>query len=234
MDKKNKRGLWISLLFHILLLAIILNLKNADILVPSRSDGMEVQLISQMPQVVQREAPIKPSMDIVQNNNDALVKLKQEDIKPIPKIAPKIQTPPKVDPSPPPTTKPVINSDVDDLLNGLAPSKGKSKGVATGGTNLGTSDSSNLTANYADLVIARIRPYILMPDNLDTNIKVVIEVTLLPNMQIYKVKLLHSSGNSLYDDAVQQAINRVQVFPPIPDGAKFNDFRKLKLTFKPQ
>ncbi len=234
MDKKNNRGLVISLLFHVLLIAMMLNLKNTNILVPSRSDGMEVELVSAQPEVQQRVVPAKPTTDAIQNNNAADVKLKQPDTQPVPTLAPKVQTPPKVLPIPKPTKKPVTNADVTDLLNDIAPSKGNSKGRAAGGSNLGTSDTNNMTANYADLVIARVRPFVAIPDNLDHNAKVVIEVILLPNMQIYKVQIIRSSGNSAYDDAVTQAINRAGTFPPIPDGADFNDFRKLKLTFKPQ
>ncbi len=234
MDKKDNRGLVISLLFHVLLIALVLNLRNPNILVPSRSDGMEVELVSSPPEVQQRAIPATPTTDAIQNNNIADVKLKQPDTQPVPKLVPKVQTPPKVLPTPAPNKKPPPNVDVTDLLNDIVPSKGNSKGKVTGGSNLGTSDTNNITANYADLVIARVRPFVVMPNNLDPNTKVVIEVTLLPNMQIYKMQMVSSSGNSLYDDAVQQAINRVETFPPLPTGANFNDFRKLKLTFKPQ
>ena len=238
MDKTNNRSLVISLLFHVVLIAMMLNLKNTTILVPSRSDGMAVELVSAQPEIQQRVVPAQPTKDVIQNTNIAAVKLKQPDTQPVPTLAPKLQTPPKVVPTqkPPqkPTKKPITNADVTDLLNDIAPSKGNSKGLATGGSNLGTSDTNNMTANYADLVIARIRPFVVMPNNLDPNTKVIIEVTLLPNMQVYKVRMVNSSGNSAYDDAVQQAINRAQMFPPLPNGANFNDFRKLKLTFKPQ
>ena len=234
MDKKNNRGLVISLLFHILLFAAIINLRSANVLVPSRSDGMEVELLSVPPEVVQREAPAKPVNDVVQNTNIADVTLKQPDTKPVPSVAPKIQTPPKIIPTPKPTKKPMPNADVSDLLNDIAPSKGNSKGRATGGSNLGTSDTNNLVANYADLVIARVRPFVQVPQNLDSSVQVIMEVTLLPNMQIYKVRMVHSSGNDLYDTAVANALSRVQVFPPLPDGAKFSDYRKIRLTFKPQ
>jgi colicin import membrane protein len=230
----NNRSLFISLLFHILLLAFLLNFKNTDVLIPSRSDGMEVELISQPPQVVQREAPAKPTEYTVQNTNTADVKLKQPDTTPVPPVKPKAQTPPKPTPTPKPIKKPTQDAQINDLLNDIVPSKGNSKGKATGGSNLGTSDTNNMAANYADLVIARVRPYVQIPDDTDSNIKVVVEVTLLPNMQVYKVRLVTPSGNDLYDSNVQQAINRVQTFPPLPDGANFSDFRKIKLTFKPQ
>ncbi len=234
MDKKNNHGFVISLLFHVLLIATMLNLKNANILVPSRSDGMEVELVSMHADVQQRVVPAKPTINAISNNNTADIKLKQPDTQIVPTLTPKVQTPPKVLPTPKPNKKPATNADVTDLLNDIAPSKGNSKGLATGGANLGTSDTNNMTANYADLVIARVRPFVAMPDNLDPNTKVVIEVTLLPNMQVYQVRMVSSSGNSAYDDAVTQAINRAETFPPLPDGANFNDFRKLKLTFKPQ
>ncbi len=73
-----------------------------------------------------------------------------------------------------------------------------------------------------------------MPDELDPDAKAVVEITLLPNMQVFSQKLIKSSGNAEYDNNIQQAINRAGTFPPLPDGADFTDYRKIRLTFKPQ
>ena len=104
---------------------------------------------------------------------------------------------------------------------------------ATNGVN-GSADTDNMASNYADLVIEKVRPFVIIPDGIDESAKAVVEVTLLPNMEVYKIRLLKSSGNDDYDNNIQDAINRVKVFPPLPDGAEFSDYRKLRLTFKPQ
>ena len=250
MDKKYSRGTWISFLLHVIIAACLLNLHSVNMLVPSRSDGMEVEVISPPDVVKQRYVPVKAPQYNVQNTNNADVKLKQPDTTPVPKVTPVPQKPVAATPTPPPTPnpvapppspkptpkpkKPATNSQINDLLNDIAPSKGNSKGKATGGSNLGTSDTDNMQANYADLVIARVRPFIIVPDGTDPDAKAVVEITLLPNMQIYNVRLVKSSGNPDYDNNVQQAINRAGTFPPLPDGANFTDFRKIKITFKPQ
>lgn len=231
MENKNKRGIYFSLALHIILFISTLTLHSVNIMVPSRSDGMEVELVTPTELTKQRNMPAKPIKYQVQNTNNADVKLKQPDTTPVPPVPPVEPSQPKATPKP---KKPAPNQQITDLLNDIAPSKGNSKGVATGGSNLGTSDTNNTQANYADLVIARIRPYVIIPDGIDPNAKVVVEVTLLPNMQVYNIKLVKSSGNDDYDNNIQQSINRVQVFPPLLDGADFNDYRKIRLTFKPQ
>ncbi|HLX54657.1 MAG TPA: energy transducer TonB, partial [Aquella sp.] len=128
------------------------------------------------------------------------------------------------------------NTQINDLLDQIAPatkSTGKSKAPATNGAH-GTSDTNNMINNYADLVIEKVRPFVIIPDNLDSSAKAIVQVTLLPSMEVYDIKLLKSSGNTEYDDNVQQAIDRVRVFPPLPEKAEFKDYRVLRLIFKPQ
>ena len=248
MDKKQKNSTVISLLLHLLILWAAFSLHSAQILVPSRSNGMEVSLISpealnldnSQPKIIATE-----KYHVLATDADINLK-KQEKQKPTP-----LATPIKMTKNPLPISKPnqikdskarkvkkqhTTNSQLNDMLNDLTPAKnaGHSRGAALGGTNNGTSDSNNLKSNYADLVIARVRPFVILPDGLDPNNFAVVEVTLLPNMQVYKVRLLKSSGNDNYDNNVQQAISRVNVFPPLPNGASFSDYRKLKLTFRPE
>ncbi len=243
-SRNNRSTLIISLALHILLACVMFNSRNVQTMVPSRSNGIEVSLVtpSELSSTSNKVILEKNvAQDRIQNTS-ADINLKQtEDIKVQenkllqPKANP-TPAPPIPVPNPKKIKKPQPNKQISDLLSDLTPTEnaGNSTGSATGGTNLGTADTDNMLSNYADLVIARVRPYVINPDGLDNSAKAIIEVTLLPNMQVYKVRLVKSSGNSEYDQNVQQAINRAAVFPPLPEGANFADYRKIKLTFRPQ
>lgn len=239
----------VSIVFHILLLLILLNVRNANIIVPSRSNGMEVAVISpedfqqeqQKPQnIIEKPEPIKVQEQPADINIKQNVAIKKQPITTISKPK-KAKTPP-----PPPTaiahktpkSKPKVkpNQELDDILGQIdnAKNPGKSAGEATGGSDAGTSDTSNLINDYADQVIRLVRPFVTIPDGINPDAFAIVKVVLLPNMHVYKVSLIQSSGNSDYDDSVQQAITRAQIFPPLPDGAKWVDFRVLNLKFKPQ
>lgn len=237
MDNNNRKSTFLSLVFHLLILIAALSFKNTAVLVPSRSNGMEVGLVSQadlnpthttpiIQQTVRQQTVVQQAVKI-ENTNTAEIQMKQPD---------STLVPPK--PMSKPRTKPANKSvkQINELINGIVPTqqKASNKGVATGGSNSGSSDTNNLVSNYADAVINRVRPFVIIPDNTNPEAKTVIEVTLLPNMNVYKAILIKSSGNDEYDNNVLQAINRVNVFPPLPDGANFKDFRKLRLTFRPQ
>jgi len=238
----------ISLLLHIVIIWAALSLKSAHILTPSRSDGMEVNLISSseiaQPQIAPAPTPsVKPVVnDVATVNNNADIKLKQPEKrpaaavveKPIPKVIP-VQ--PKLKPEPQKiqdkkTNKAIANALLSQL--GTPTHTGTSRGKATGGTKTGTSNSNVLIHNYADLVIERVRPYVDVPEGIDPNTTVIVKVTLLPNMKVYKVELSQASANAFYNNSVQDAIKKVGVFPPLPDGAQFVDFRVLYLTFRPE
>lgn len=108
------------------------------------------------------------------------------------------------------------------------------KGKALGGNPNGTSDSNNLIGNYADQVINAVRPFVLIPDDVNPKAKAIVKVVLNPNLSVRSVSLTKSSGNAQYDQNVQNAIMRLKVFPPLPDNANYVDFRILNLTFRPQ
>ena len=107
---------------------------------------------------------------------------------------------------------------VNDLLGDVLSENTTSvrKGKALGGNPNGTSDSNNLIGNYADQVINAVRPFVLIPDDVNPKAKAIVKVVLNPNL------------------SVQNAIMRLKVFPPLPDNANYVDFRILNLTFRPQ
>ena len=237
----------ISVILHILLIIAAIGFKSAHIIVPSRSDGIEVSLISsdEISPDSRKPTETKPILEPIKTiDTDADIKLKQENqhkqkAKTNKIIQPKAETTPTqthtVQQKPQKNKiKVKPNAQINDLLTSISTTKSTGKGkhhVAQGAH--GSSDTNNKMNNYADLVIERVRPFVIIPDNLDNNANAVAEVTLLPNMEVYEVKLKKSSGNSEYDNNVQQAINRVKVFPPLPHGEKFADYRKLILHFRP-
>lgn len=233
MDKREKNSTAISLVLHILILWAAFSLHSAHILIPSRANGMEVSLVSPAELNVDSKIVTHEEYHTVTPHADINFKkpLKPVEKKPLP-VVEKPKRIAKVTKA----HKKVSNNELTDMLNDLTPAKnqGQSKSSAIGGSNTGTSDSNNLNSNYADLVIAAVRPFVILPDNLNANSIAIIEVTLLPNMHVYRVKLLKSSGNNDYDNNIEEAIKRVPVFPPLPDGAKFTDYRKLRLTFRPE
>ena len=83
-------------------------------------------------------------------------------------------------------------------------------------------------------MINAVRPFVQVPDDINPKAVATIKVELYPNLNVKSVKLIKSSGNAMYDQNVQTAIMRVKVFPALPDGANFVEYRILKLTFKPQ
>lgn len=107
---------------------------------------------------------------------------------------------------------------------------GAKEGVA-GGAATGTKAANG---EYIAQVVARIRPHVQVPEALSGNPKAVVEVTLLPSLEVRDVKLLQSSGNAAYDEAVQRAVWMAKTFPPLPAGVAFGDYRRLKLEFRPK
>lgn len=106
---------------------------------------------------------------------------------------------------------------------------GAANGVAGGVAN----GSSQARDNYAAKVQAKIRPLVQVPPDIKGNPKAVVMVQLLPTLEVRAVRLIQSSGNPAYDQAVQRAVWDAKTFPSLPAGARFADFRQLRLEFRP-
>lgn len=85
---------------------------------------------------------------------------------------------------------------------------------------------------YSRLVGDKIKRYIVEPPNMQGNPEAVFEVVQIPGGEILSVKLKRSSGNAVYDAAVERAIRRAQPLPPPPDPARFSEVRELELKFR--
>ncbi len=73
-----------------------------------------------------------------------------------------------------------------------------------------------------------------MPPDVADDARAEFSVTVLPGGTVLDPKLLKSSGNAAYDDAVERAILKSQPLPLPPDATMFSQFREMKFGFKPK
>ncbi|MDC7696945.1 energy transducer TonB [Vogesella indigofera] len=136
-------------------------------------------------------------------------------------------------------SKPAPSADNDLLAElDLPPGPGNAKqsqhggqGGVAGGSSHGVADAKAL---YAQTLSNRVRPYVVIPDALKGNPEVVLQIEILPSLEVRQIRLLRSSGNSLYDEAVQAAVREMRRFPPLPKGAAFADYRRVTMSFRPK
>ncbi|MBY0379173.1 MAG: TonB family protein [Burkholderiales bacterium] len=202
--------------------------------------------IEQAKPIITRVAPIAEPVKALETNADINLgqQAKKETpplvitpVATVPPIKSVVITPPqpqkqeKTKPEPKKLHANLTNSLLGQLGNPV--NIGKSRGKTLGGIQAGTSNTNLMVNNYANQVISAVRPFVDVPDGINSLATAIVQVRLLPNMSVYKVQLKQSSGNSVYDNSIQDAIRKVAVFPQLPDGAKFSDFSVLYLTFRP-
>ena len=78
--------------------------------------------------------------------------------------------------------------------------------------------SSGPSANYAGRIRARIKPNITFTEDVAGNPRAEVEVRTSPDGTILSRKLLSSSGNKSWDDAVLKAIDKTAILPRDEDG----------------
>lgn len=74
------------------------------------------------------------------------------------------------------------------------------------------------SAGYAGRIKGRIKPNILLTDNVEGNPTAEVEVRAAPDGTIIARKLVKSSGSKEWDDAVLRAIDRTEILPRDTDG----------------
>ena len=77
---------------------------------------------------------------------------------------------------------------------------------------------SGPSASYAGKIIARVKPNIVLTDEVPGNPTAAVEVRCAPDGTIIGRRLVKSSGNKDWDEAVLRAIDRTEVLPRDTDG----------------
>jgi len=85
---------------------------------------------------------------------------------------------------------------------------------------------------YIARIQSKVRGNWILPQELQGNPEAIFLVTQLPTGEVLLIKLLKSSGNPAYDQAVERAILKSSPLPLPSDRSLFD--RELKLTFRPR
>ena len=104
---------------------------------------------------------------------------------------------------------------------------------ASGGDNATGSalKSSGPSASYAGRLVGRIKPNITYPGDVVGNPRAEVEVKVSPDGTILSRRIVQTSGNRAWDDAVLRAIDKTEVFPKDTDGRVPS---VIVLGFRPQ
>jgi colicin import membrane protein len=74
------------------------------------------------------------------------------------------------------------------------------------------------SASYAGRIVARVKPNIVLTDEVPGNPTASVEVRCAPDGAIIGRRVVKSSGNKEWDEAVLRAIDRTEVLPRDVDG----------------
>ena len=97
-------------------------------------------------------------------------------------------------------------------MQGLAEATGAENATGTAQRSAGPSGS------YGGKVAAKVKPNIVYPDAISGNPRAEVEVRLSPDGTIVGKRLVQSSGNKSWDDAVLRALDKTETLPRDTDG----------------
>ena len=110
-------------------------------------------------------------------------------------------------------------------IQGMAGATGAENATGTAQRSAGPSGS------YGGKVAAKVKPNIVYPDAISGNTRAVVEVRAAPDGTIVGKKLIQSSGNKAWDDAVLRALEKTETLPRDVDGRVPSS---LEIGFRPQ
>ena len=116
----------------------------------------------------------------------------------------------------------------DDAMKRMMGMAGATGGAEATGT---APTSSGPSASYAGKVRAKVRPNVLFTANVEGNPSAEVEVRTAPDGTIVGQRLVKSSGNKAWDDAVIKAIIRTETMPRDVDGRVPTP---MIITFRPE
>ncbi len=116
----------------------------------------------------------------------------------------------------------------DVNLKRIAGLAGATGGEAATGT---AKQSTGPSAGYAGRVSARVKPNIVFTAEVSGNIEAGVEVRTSPDGTITGRKIIKSSGNKAWDDAVLRALDKTEILPKDTDGRVPSP---IEMYFKPK
>jgi colicin import membrane protein len=102
-----------------------------------------------------------------------------------------------------------------DQLKRIAGQAGATGGPAATGT---AARDAGPSASYAGRIIAKVKPNIVLTESIAGSLRAEVEVRAAPDGTIVGRRLIKSSGNKDWDDAVLRALDRTEVLPRDTDG----------------
>ena len=92
--------------------------------------------------------------------------------------------------------------------------------------------AKRLKDEYIAKIKAKIEQNTSAPEGMSGNPRAEFTIVLLPTGEVLSVKLVKSSGNPAYDDAVERGIFKSAPLPVPPNNPElFREFRELRLPF---
>jgi colicin import membrane protein len=91
--------------------------------------------------------------------------------------------------------------------------------------------STGPSAGYGGRVVARIKPNIVLTDDIAGNPVATVEVRTSPDGAIIGRKIIKSSGNKTWDEAVLRALDKTEILPKDTDGRVPPSF---EINFRPK
>ena len=91
--------------------------------------------------------------------------------------------------------------------------------------------SDRARADYINKIRVKVRGNAILPPGVSGNPEAVFSVEQLPSGEVLSVRLKHSSGNAVWDNAVERAI-RMSSPLPLPDKPELYD-RNLEIKIRP-
>ncbi len=87
---------------------------------------------------------------------------------------------------------------------------------------------------YKSQIIAAISQYWIMPPETSPNIYCQLLIRVAPSGTVLGVTMLRSSGDAVLDRSAKNAVMRASPLPVPKDPAVFDNFRELRLIFRPE
>ena len=142
------------------------------------------------------------------------------------KEAKKLQEQKEAKPSPADTKKlEALRQENMKRIAGMAGATGDENATGTAQRSAGPSDS------YGGRIRGRIKPNITFTEDIASNAPAEVEVRCAPDGTIVGKKLIKSSGNAAWDDAVLKAIDKTEILPRDIDGRIHSP---LVISFRPK